>query len=82
MNDIAESLIKITNIICKAKSIDTGEWVRGYYVAVPEEYGHGQLCHAIFDPNKCEHVCMGEYKNGKWRITLKALLDLFIWRLL
>lgn len=52
--------------ICRAKSLDTGEWVYGYYVAVPEEYGHGELVHAIFDPNKSEHICMGEYKDYGW----------------
>lgn len=52
--------------ICKAKDIKTSEWVYGYYVAIPEEYGHGELVHAIFDPNKCEHICMGEYKDYGW----------------
>lgn len=52
--------------ICKAKDIETSEWVYGYYVAIPEEYGHGELVHAIFDPNKCEHIYMGEYKDYGW----------------
>lgn len=52
--------------ICRAKDINTCEWVYGYYVAVPEEYGNGELVHAIFDPNKCEHICMGEYKDYGW----------------
>lgn len=52
--------------ICKAKRVDTGQWVYGYYVAVPEEYGNGEIIHSIFDPNKCEHICMGEYKDFGW----------------
>lgn len=52
--------------ICRAKDIDTGEWVYGYYVVVPEEYSHGELVHAIFDPNESEHICMSEYKDYGW----------------
>lgn len=52
--------------ICRAKDINTSEWVYGYYVAVPEEYDHGELVHAIFDPNESEHICMGEYKDYGW----------------
>ena len=52
--------------ICRAKDINTGEWVYGYYVSVPMEYGHGKMVYAIFDPNKCEHICMGEYKDYGW----------------
>ena len=52
--------------ICKAKDIKTGEWVYGYYVALPDEYTHGQdMVHAIFTL-ECEHVCMGEYKDIGW----------------
>ena len=51
--------------IYRAKDIDTGEWVYGYYVTVPEEYS-GKLIHAIFDPNESEHICMGEYKDYGW----------------
>ena len=31
-----------------------------------------------------DHVCINgrEWKNGKWRITLRALWELFVWRLL
>ena len=52
--------------ICKAKDIKTGEWVYGYYVALPDEYSHGKdIVHAIFTL-ECEHVCMGEYKDIGW----------------
>lgn len=58
--------------ICKAKVVDSpfdkspGEWVYGYYVALPDEYTHGEdICHAIFSLD-CEHVCMGEYKDYGW----------------
>lgn len=51
---------------CKAKDIKIGEWVYGYYVALPDEYTHGQdIVHAIFTL-ECEHVCMGEYKDFGW----------------
>lgn len=52
-------------ILFRGKCIDSGEWVYGYYVAVPEEYS-GKLIHAIFDPNESEHICMGEYKDYGW----------------
>ena len=52
--------------ICKAKDIKTGEWVYGYYVALPDEYSHGKdIVHAIFTL-ECEHVCMGECKDIGW----------------
>ncbi len=59
--------------ICKAKVVygcswgkKPGEWVYGYYVALPDEYGHDEdICHAIFEPD-CEHVYMGEYKDDGW----------------
>lgn len=52
--------------ICRAKDINTGEWVYGYYVALPDEYTHGQdMVHAIFTL-ECEHVCMDEYKDIGW----------------
>ena len=52
--------------ICKAKTIDTGEWVYGYYVAVPEEHSYGkEMCHAIFTTDN-EHICMGEYNDHGW----------------
>lgn len=51
--------------IYRAKDIDTGVWIYGYYVAVPEEYS-GKLIHAIFDQNESEHICMGEYKDYGW----------------
>lgn len=56
----------MNNHICRAKDIYTGEWVYGYYVVVPEEYGHNELVHAIFDPNECEHIGGGEYKDYGW----------------
>lgn len=52
--------------ICKAKDVNTSEWVYGYYVCAPAEYGHGELVHAIFGLNECEHICMGEYKDYGW----------------
>ncbi|MDD6827917.1 MAG: YopX family protein [Oscillospiraceae bacterium] len=52
--------------LCRAKRLDNNEWVYGYYVAVPMEYGHNELVHAIFNPNECEHVCMGEYRDYGW----------------
>ena len=59
--------------ICKAKVVygcswgaKPGEWVYGYYVALPDEYTHGKdICHAIFEPD-CEHIYMGEYKDDGW----------------
>lgn len=52
--------------ICKAKRVDNGEWVYGYYVALPDEYTYGKdICHAILSLD-CEHVCMGEYKSCDW----------------
>lgn len=52
--------------ICKAKDLNTGEWVYGYYVALPDEYTNGKdIVHAIFTLD-CEHVCMGEYKDIGW----------------
>lgn len=56
----------INRYICRAKDIYTGEWVYGYYVVVPEEYGHNELVHAIFDPNECKHIGGGEYKDYGW----------------
>ena len=56
----------IVNHICRAKCVDTGKWVYGYYVAVPDEYTHGkEINHAIFT-SSCEHVCYGEYKDYGW----------------
>lgn len=56
----------IVNHICRAKDIDTGKWVYGYYLAIQEEYTHGQeITHAIFT-SRCEHICMGEYKDYGW----------------
>lgn len=57
----------MNNHICRAKDIYTGEWVYGYYVVAPEEYGHGELAHAIFNPNECKHICGGEYSDYGWR---------------
>lgn len=52
--------------ICKAKDLNTGKWVYGYYVALPDEYTNGKdIVHAIFTLD-CEHVCMGEYKDIGW----------------
>lgn len=58
--------------ICKAKVTYSpwdkkpGDWVCGYYVALPDEYTYGKdICHAIFSLD-CEHVCMGEYKSWGW----------------
>lgn len=52
--------------ICKAKSLDKGEWVYGYYVALPDEFTYGEdIRHAILSLD-CEHVCMGEYKDYGW----------------
>lgn len=50
--------------LSRAKDIETGEWVYGYYVAAPAEYS-GEIVHAIFDEST-EHVCMGEYKDWGW----------------
>lgn len=52
--------------ICKAKDLNTGKWIYGYYVALPDEYTNGKdIVHAIFTLD-CEHVCMGEYKDIGW----------------
>lgn len=58
--------------ICKAKVTYSpwdkkpGDWVYGYYVALPDEYTYGKdICHAIFSLD-CEHICMGEYKDWGW----------------
>lgn len=58
--------MNLENHMCMAKTLDTGDWVRGYYVAVPEEFSRGtDICHAIFSQDN-EHVCMGEYKDYGW----------------
>ena len=55
--------------ICKAKRVDNGKWVYGYYVALPDEYTYGEdICHAILSLD-CEHVCMGEYKDYGWYVV-------------
>lgn len=56
--------------ICKAKATGCawwskpGEWVYGYYVAIPDEYCE-DISHAIFT-SECEHICYGEYKDWGW----------------
>lgn len=58
--------MNLNTYMSKAKTIDTRDWVRGYYVAIPDEFSHGKdICHAIFSLD-CEHVCMGEYKDHGW----------------
>lgn len=61
-----EAHVNMNNYMCRAKDIKTGEWRYGYYVAAPEEYYNNELCHAIFDPAECEHVCQGEYRDHGW----------------
>lgn len=58
--------------ICKAKvmsdiwNIKHGDWVYGYYVALPDEYTHGKdVCYAIFSLD-CRHIYMGEYQSYGW----------------
>ena len=45
--------------ICRAKDINTGEWVYGYYVCVPNEYGH-DMAHLIIAED-CEYRGCGEF---------------------
>lgn len=45
--------------ICKAKRVDTGEWVYGYYVCVPNEYGH-DMAHLIITED-CDYRGCGEF---------------------
>lgn len=45
--------------ICRAKDINTGEWVYGYYICVPNKYGH-DLAHLIIE-QKCEYSGCGEF---------------------
>ena len=45
--------------ICKAKRVDTGEWVYGYYVCVPHKYGH-EMAHLIIEEG-CEYDGSGEF---------------------
>lgn len=45
--------------ICRAKDINTGEWVYGYYICVPNKYDH-DLAHLIIE-QKCEYSGCGEF---------------------
>lgn len=45
--------------ICKAKRKDNGEWVYGYYVCVPNEYGH-DIAHLIITQD-CTYRGGGEF---------------------
>lgn len=45
--------------ICKAKREDNGEWIYGYYVCVPNEYGH-DITHLIITQD-CSYRGCGEF---------------------
>ena len=45
--------------MCKAKRQDNGEWVYGYYVCVPNEYGH-DMANLIITPD-CSYRGAGEF---------------------
>lgn len=45
--------------MCRAKDINTSEWIYGYYICVPNKYGH-DLAHLIIG-QKCEYSDCGEF---------------------
>lgn len=45
--------------ICRAKRVQDGVWVYGYYVCVPNKYGH-DLAHLIIE-QECEYSSCGEF---------------------
>lgn len=51
--------VNIDKHICKAKRVNTGEWVYGYYVCVPHKYGH-EMAHLIIEED-CEYDGSGEF---------------------
>lgn len=52
-------VIKIDKHICKAKDLNTGGWVYGYYVCVPNRYGH-DMAHLII-AQECNYFGCGEF---------------------
>ena len=45
--------------ICRAKDIKTDEWVYGYYICIPNIYGH-DMAHLIIT-EECEYLGCGEF---------------------
>ena len=52
-------MINLDKYICKAKDTNTGGWVYGYYVCVPNRYRH-DMAHLII-AQECEYHGCGEF---------------------
>ena len=55
---------KMREILFKAKRIDNGDWVEGFFVNAKEELGNGNRTAEIITIN-AERICKGEYSYTK-----------------